>query len=272
MADVFKRHRITSRGSGSQVVVFAHGFGCDQLVWSDVAPAFEADYRVVTFDHVGCGLSDRRAYRPERHGSLKGYALDLLDVIDAVTDQPVVLVGHSVSGTIGLLASILLPDRFRHVVAVHPSPRYTNDGQGYVGGMETADVEAMLEQMELDTQHWADTLAPLVMENAHRPELTERLTRSFLSTDPDLLRAFARTVFLSDVRHELSRVTVPVDIFYSLSDAVVPVSAINYLARRLPDVECTSLDASGHYPQLSAPEELIRKLQQVFRRRLTPAP
>ncbi|WP_396622183.1 alpha/beta fold hydrolase [Marinobacter sp. W-8] len=268
---VLIRNRVTIRGRGDHTLVFAHGFGCDQMVWEDVLPAFENTYRVVAFDHLGCGRSDRRAYRTDRHGSLRGYALDLLDVIDAVSDQPVTLVGHSVSGMIGFLAAILLPDRFRHIIAVGPSPRYTNDGEHYVGGLDKDAVLAMLDWIETDTEAWASDLAPLVMENSHRPELTERLIRSFLATDPVLLRRFAEATFLCDYRSELSKVSVPVDILYTISDAVVPVSVVSYMAKRLPDVHCTALQAHGHYPQLSAPGELIQAIEQSLTRRDTSA-
>lgn len=261
------RNRVTISGKGKHTLVFAHGFGCDQMVWDDVVPAFENEYRVVTFDHVGCGRSDRRAHRPDRHSSLRGYALDLLDVVDAVSDEPVTLVGHSVSGMIGFLAAIMLPDRFRHIIAIGPSPRYTNDGEHYMGGLDKEDVLAMLDRIEADTEGWASDLAPLVMENSHRPELTERLIRSFLATDPVLLRRFADVTFLCDYRSELAKVQVPVDILYTLSDAVVPTSVVSYMAKRLPDVHCTSLQAQGHYPQLSAPAELVETIAQVMRRR-----
>src|SRR5919107_1283161 len=62
-------------------MVFAHGFGCDQTMWRAVAPDFAADHRVVTFDHVGAGGSDLSAYDSERHGSLRGYAEDLVEVV-----------------------------------------------------------------------------------------------------------------------------------------------------------------------------------------------
>lgn len=267
MAKALQRNRVSVTGRGRHTLIFAHGFGCDQAVWEDVSPAFEEDFRVVTFDHIGCGLADRRAYRPERHGSLRGYALDLLDIIDAVGDEPVTLVGHSVSGMIGLLAAILLPGRFRHVIAISPSPRYINDDKGYTGGLERAEVMAMLDLMESDTEGWASYLAPLVMENSHRPELTARLIRSFMGTDPVLLRKFAEVTFLCDYRDQLPKVSVPVDILYTLSDMVVPTSVITYMATRMPDVQCTLLDAKGHYPQLSAPDEVVRAIRQVIERR-----
>ena len=68
-------------GRGTQPMLFAHGFGCDQNMWRFVAPAFEDDYRIVLFDYVGSGQSDLAAYDAERYATLDGYAQDVLDVV-----------------------------------------------------------------------------------------------------------------------------------------------------------------------------------------------
>ena len=56
-------------GQGSEVMLFAHGFGCDQSMWRFVAPACEATHRVVLFDYVGSGRSDVSAYDPTRYST-----------------------------------------------------------------------------------------------------------------------------------------------------------------------------------------------------------
>ena len=61
-------------------MVFAHGFGCDQNMWRFVAPAFESDFKVVLFDHVGAGHSDLSAYDPIKYSSLAGYADDVVEI------------------------------------------------------------------------------------------------------------------------------------------------------------------------------------------------
>ena len=70
--DVIRRNNVRVSGLGEQPMVFAHGFGCDQNMWRFVAPAFEDDYRVVLFDHVGAGGSDLSAYDRAKYGSLDG--------------------------------------------------------------------------------------------------------------------------------------------------------------------------------------------------------
>ena len=63
--DVLSRNNVRVSGRGTQPMLFAHGFGCDQNMWRFVAPAFEDDYRVVRFDYVGSGKSDLSVYDPE---------------------------------------------------------------------------------------------------------------------------------------------------------------------------------------------------------------
>src|SRR5918912_929369 len=110
--DVIARNNVKVFGRGTQPMLFAHGFGCDQNMWRFVVPAFADDYRIVLFDYVGAGKSDLSAYDPERYASLDGYAQDVLDVVHALDLRDVIFVGHSVSAVIGVLAANREPARF----------------------------------------------------------------------------------------------------------------------------------------------------------------
>jgi sigma-B regulation protein RsbQ len=125
---VLRRNNVHVSGHGERAMVFAHGFGCDQSMWRFVQPAFKDDFRTVLFDHVGAGGSDLRAYDPAKYASLTGYADDLVEIGRELGLKDAVLVGHSVSSVIALLASIRAPDMFGTLVLVGPSPRYINDG------------------------------------------------------------------------------------------------------------------------------------------------
>src|SRR5437868_15464369 len=74
------RHNVNINGAGDRAMMFAHGFGCDQNMWRLVAPAMEADFRTVLFDHVGAGGSDLGAYDPAKYASLSGYADDVVAI------------------------------------------------------------------------------------------------------------------------------------------------------------------------------------------------
>jgi sigma-B regulation protein RsbQ len=261
--DVLSRNHVRVSGRGTRPMLFAHGFGCDQNMWRYVAPAFEDDYRVVLFDYVGSGKSDLSAYDPVRYSTLDGYAQDVLDVVHALDLTDVVLVGHSVSGMVAVLAANREPERFARLVLIGPSPRYVNDAP-YVGGFERGDIEGLLEMMEHNYIGWANFLGPAIMKNADRPELGTELTESFCSTDPVISRNFAQATFLSDNRDDLPRVSVPSLILQCSDDMVAPEAVGDYVHRQTPGSTLRQMKATGHCPHMSHPQETIELMREYL--------
>ncbi|HEV7574057.1 MAG TPA: alpha/beta hydrolase [Thermoanaerobaculia bacterium] len=260
MTDVLSRNNVKVSGRGTQPMMFAHGFGCDQAMWRFVTPAFEPDYRVILFDYVGSGNADVAAYDPQRYASLDGYAQDVLDIITALDLHDVIFVGHSVSSMVGVLAANREPARFSRLIMVGPSPRYINDA-GYVGGFERADIEGLLDLMDRNYIGWANFLAPVIMKNEERPELTRELNDSFCSTDPKITRRFAETTFFADNRGDLARVTVPSLIMQCSEDAIAPVEVGNFLHGALARSTLHRMKATGHCPHISHPAETIEAIK-----------
>jgi sigma-B regulation protein RsbQ len=255
---ILQRNNVTVTGRGSQPMVFAHGYGCDQNMWRYVAPAFEDDYRVVLFDHVGAGRSDLRAYDRRKYSSLQGYADDVLEICAALDLADVIFVGHSVSAMIGVLAAAKEPSRFAKLVLVGPSPRYVNDpNTGYTGGFTREDITGLLEFQESNYLGWSGTLAPVIMGNADRPQLAEELTNSFCRTDPEIAKQFAAVTFLSDNRADLPKVRTPALVLQCQEDAIAPQQVGEYVRAHLPRSALVLLRATGHCPNLSAPEETV---------------
>jgi sigma-B regulation protein RsbQ len=247
------RVRVTGVDDG-RPMVFAHGFGCDQEMWRFVAPEFEPDHRVVLFDHVGSGRSDLSAYDPAKYGSLRGYAADVVELCRELELADVVFVAHSVSSMIGVLAHQQAPELFGALVMIGPSPRYVDDGD-YTGGFSRADIAGLLESLDSNHLGWARAMAPVIMGNPDRPELTEELANSFCRTDPDIARQFARVSFLSDNRADLPGVCVPTLVLQCSADAIAPEVVGRYVHQQIPGSVFTQLAATGHCPHLSSPEE-----------------
>src|SRR3954470_10491397 len=246
-------------------MLFAHGFGCDQNMWRLVAPAFEASHRVILFDHVGAGKADLAAYDRDRYGTLDGYAEDVLEICEALDLQDVVFVGHSVSAMIGVLAAIREPERFARLVLVGPSPRYV-DEDGYTGGFTRADIDELLDSLDSNFLGWSSVMAPVIMGNPDRPELGQELTNSFCRTDPAVARRFAEVTFLSDNRADLATVQTPSLVLQCSDDAIAPVSVGEYVAHTMPNGSLVMLDATGHCPNLSAPEATVDAIAAFVRR------
>ncbi len=264
-SDVLKRNNVKVSGSGERTMMFAHGFGCDQNMWRYLVPAFEDEFRIVLFDYVGSGGSDGSAYDRDRYSTLDGYAQDILDICAELDLKDVVLVGHSVSSMIAVLAANREPERFEHLILVGPSPRYINEAPDYVGGFERADIEGLLEMMDRNFIGWANFLAPAIMKNPDRPELGEELTESFCSTDPVIARAFAEATFFADNRGDLANVRVPSLILQCADDMIAPTAVGEYVHAEMAGSTLHLLEATGHCPHMSHPDETIQAIREYLR-------
>lgn len=260
---VLKRNNVNLSGNGQQPMLFAHGFGCDQQMWRFVAPAFEDAYKVILFDHVGAGQSDLAAYDPVKYSTLQGYADDVLEICHELNLTNVIFVGHSVSAMIGVLAAIEEPERFEKLVLVGPSPCYIND-QEYVGGFSREDIEGLLELMDSNYLGWSRAMAPTIIGNPDRPELGAELTNSFCRTDPKIAQQFARVTFLSDNRADLPKLQTPSLLLQCAEDVIAPESVGRYLHQTLLDSQLVLMNATGHCPNLSAPEETIAAMKSFL--------
>lgn len=252
--DVLTRnHVVVSGNEDGPTVLLAHGFGCDQNMWRLIVPELAGRCRVVCFDHAGAGRADPSAWSAQRHSSLDGYAEDVLDLCRELELRDVVLVGHSVSAMIAVLAANREPDRFAKLVLLTPSPCYLDDGD-YRGGFSRADIDELLGALEANYLGWSATMAPVIMGNPERPELGEELTNSFCRTDPAIARVFARATFLTDNREDLPKVTVPSLVIQCAVDAIAPPEVGRFTHEQIPGSRLVTLAATGHCPQLSAPE------------------
>lgn len=247
-----KRNNVNISGSGSATLVLSHGFGCDQTMWKLLLPHLASRFRVISYDLVGAGQSDLAAYDREKYSSLWGYASDLNELIDAYAEGPVILVCHSASAMIGILAQRQQPGRVAAMVMIGGSPSYIDSGD-YAGGFLAEEVDALLEAIDDNYQGWSTTMAPVLMGEPGEPALGEELLSSFKRTDGQIARHFARVIFLADHRADVVGLDTPTLILQCTGDPVVPVAVGEYLNRVLPNSQLSLIEGMGHYPQLSAP-------------------
>ncbi|MFZ0230284.1 MAG: alpha/beta hydrolase [Mycobacterium sp.] len=234
-------------------IMLAHGFGCDQNLWRLVEARLESSFRLILFDHVGCGASDPSAWDARRYGSLQAYADDILEIVLELDAHDVIFVGHSVAAMMGVLAVAADPSRFARLVLLTPSPCYI-DQDDYRGGFSRGDIDELLDSLESNYLGWSRSMAPVIMGTPDKPELAEELTESFCRTDPACARVFARTTFLSDNRADLARVPLPTLVMESSHDALASREVGAYVQQGIAGSELVTLDTTGHCPQISAPD------------------
>ncbi|MEU9235523.1 alpha/beta fold hydrolase [Streptomyces subrutilus] len=263
--DILRRNNVKVIGSaGRPVIMLAHGFGCDQNMWRLVAPALAEEFQVVLFDYVGSGGSEPSAWNDQRYAVLDGYAHDVTEICEALDLRDVAFVGHSVSAMVGVLAAAAAPERVSSLVMVGPSPCYIDD-EAYRGGFTAEDIDELLESLESNYLGWSAAMAPVIMGNPERPELGEELTNSFCATDPAKARVFARTTFLSDSRDDLKSVAVPTLVLECTEDVIAPREVGAYVHAAIPGSRLVTLEATGHCPQLSAPEATLSAIRAFVR-------
>ncbi len=260
---VMQKFNIHIFGTGDQTLVMAHGFGSDQTAWRYQTKALCSQYRIVLFDYIGYGKSDISTYSPLRYNSVESYRDDVLEIYDALDLTGTIFIGHSMSAMIGMLAASAQPERFTKLVFVGASPRYLND-DGYVGGFNQSDLNSLYETMAVNYLDWSSGFAPLAIANPHRPELAQEFVRTLSSMRPDIAQSIARVIFESDFRSQLSSIQQPVLLLQAQRDIVVPAAVGDYLAARIPRNKLIFLNAEGHLPHLSAPDEVLSAIQQFI--------
>ena len=260
---VLTRNAVNVSGRGDKPLIFLHGYGTDQTMWRHISSRFEPGYKVITYDHTGSGRSDRSAYDKQKYGTLDGYADDLIEIADALGLTGAHVAAHSVGCMIALLASIKRPDLFDRLVLLGPSPCYLNL-DAYEGGFEREGIDELLGFLEINLEGWATQLAPMVMANPERPELTAELESYFVRNDPDIAHHFANVVFLGDHRADLPKVTVPTLIMQCRDDIIAPMTIGTFMHAAMPQSELVILDTHGHYPHLSAPDTVAAALRNYL--------
>lgn len=261
--DIQRRFNINILGSGTQPIVFSHGYGCDQNMWRHLYPYFEQDYKIILFDHLGAGKSDLTAYSFEKYNSLQAYAVDVITICNHLNLKDAIFIGHSVSAMIGVLALNKQPSLFSKLILIGPSPRYINDVD-YKGGFEESDIDELLETLDSNYLGWSQSMAPMIMGNNDRPELGEELSNSFCRTNPEIAKNFARITFLSDNREDLKSVKVPCLILQCQRDVIAPLEVGKFTADAIENSTLTLLNATGHCPNLSAPKETAQAIKDFL--------
>jgi len=158
---VLERHNVRVIGDTGPAVVLAHGFGTTQASWDPIVAGLRGDARLVLFDLIGMSAATDQHYAVSDYPNLWSYARDLLTILAAAGVERCHYVGHSVSGMIGVLASIREPSRFEKLILIGASPCYRNLA-GYPGGFEQSTISDMVTAMAGDYSAWVESFGPAV--------------------------------------------------------------------------------------------------------------
>lgn len=252
-------------GTGKKYLVFSHGLGTDQSVWSRILPYFRTHYKIILYDLVCAGSVNPDYFDFKKYNCLDAYVDDLLNILDSLGVERCYFVGHSLSSMIGILAAIRRPQMFVKLILIGASPRFLND-KDYHGGFEASEVEKVFIAMEANYAAWVNGFAPLAV-GADVPAAVREFSRTLFNVRPDISLYVSRTVFNSDLRGVLGLVKVPCCIIQTAKDVSVPTSVAMYLKEHLGGRSTVEMmNVEGHLPHLSAPALLANHLTRALSR------
>jgi sigma-B regulation protein RsbQ len=265
MATLAKRNHVQVLGNpnATETLMLVHGLGTDQTVWHKITPFFLKHFKVVLLDHLGAGRSDTSQFQQHRYLDLSQYASDLVEVCDAYRLENIHIVGHSAGAMIGALATLQAPARFKRLVMMAASPRYLQD-EGYNGGLSEQDVSRIYSEL---MRNPATALPALLTEAAIYPEdpdLHAYFSASLQQVNRNHVLTVLCAILQSDYRDTIRRITVPTHIIQSRQDYFVPMDVALYLHHQIPGSTLTVIRSRGHFPQLSAPGDIVAALQKFL--------
>jgi pimeloyl-ACP methyl ester carboxylesterase len=265
--DGLRIHAVAS-GQGDPTVVLLHGFGLSCVTWHAVGPALAQDRRVVAFDRIGFGQSDRplEARHPNAYG-MEMAVRSTLGVMDALGLPEAVLVGSSAGGAVAVATALASPERIKAIALVDaplsqpvglrvlrlacrlPGARRAlalalGAGRGIYGAAIRA------------AWHENEGLAPEVAES-HRLEW-------FAPAWEHALVELTAADFPHDLEVRLPQLTAPALVVTGDRDRFVRPERSSAVAQKLPNALFVKIDSCGHLPHEERPEEFIVTLNRFL--------
>lgn len=242
----FTMHYI-EQGSGSEPIVFVHGFISSQIWWQPALKQLPAHFHAYAIDLRASGESEQI----ESGHTLEQYAGDLHQFIEQMGLQQCILVGHSMGGGVAMQYALTHQDRLKALVLVDPmaaygttiSPEITawiNAQQGNPEGIRQLIVGAFASPPTGD-------YLELLVENGVRWEKP-----IYLGTMDDMARF--------NVSERLSEIQVPTLVTWGDKDTVIPFAAIVNIFTSIPGCALEVWHGVGHSGPIEIPDRFIKLL------------
>ena len=206
-------------------------------------------HRVVRYDRLGAGLSDRELAGPP---TTESEARALATVLESCGGEPAILFSCSCAGLATARFASATPDRVRKVVFF----------AGYVSRSDVPEVtrRSLVEFARLNWPLAAQMFSGLINPNGSGAEIAALSRHLRHSAAADVASAFLELELTADVRPYLPGVTAPALVLHRRGDRTVPIGHGRELASLLPNARFVALSGDSHLPWLDEQRELRRAL------------
>jgi pimeloyl-ACP methyl ester carboxylesterase len=234
--------------------VFLHGWGGDREYWKNQVDAFASEYTVVTVDQAGHGQSgkDRKAW------TVDALAGDVEVVVKELKLKRVILVGHSMGGSVALLAAKKLPGTVIAVVGVDT----LQDAE-----FKRPDdvVKGLFAGLEKDFKGTVGGMAAGLLPEKADGKLKEWIGEKAASRDPAIAIALIKDLFALDQKKAFKEAGVPVRCVNSSGGFQFYTPTAVNTNKKYADFDVVTIPEVGHYPMLEKPKEFNEKLRGVLK-------
>jgi pimeloyl-ACP methyl ester carboxylesterase len=237
------------RGSGERALVFIHCWCCDRTFWEKQVDEFAGEYKIVTIDLAGHGESgaEREVW------SMAAYGADVAAVVHKLDLPNVILIGHSMGGTVMIEAARLLGKRVTALIGV-------DNLQNLERELSEEQIAGYLAHFSADfptaTYEFVKGMFPAYADS----ELVERVSNGMAAAPEAVALGSFNQLFHYDYRTALSDVRVPIRCINS-DEYPTDIEANNRVAASF---EVIFMPGVGHFPHLVKPDEFNHLLWQTI--------
>lgn len=234
-------------------VIFLHGFPFDHTIWQPLVPLLQSDARLILPDLRGFGNS------PVTEGvySMRLLADDVLALMDRLSIDRAVLVGHSMGGYIALSFAQAYPNRLA--------------GLGLVATQAAADTperrQSRYKTADSVKHKGARVVASTMVSTlTPRAELVQPITDLILRTHPaGIVGALKGMAERHDLTGILSSVHVPAVVIAGTDDQLLSMERSEMMAQMLPKGWLVKVPGTGHMLMMEEPAQIADALRQVIK-------
>lgn len=258
MADGLTLHLRDEGPRNGPVIVLLHGLSADTHLWDRWAVPLTQQYRVVSYDQIGHGLTGTD---PRGDYSRDAQLARLEELVDRLALKRFVLVGSSMGGDLALAYAIKHGDRVQGLAVLDPGGvPVTDTAKGNIGFTlaATPGISWLAERI---------TPRALIAKSVHQTLANQAaVSDAMIDRYWEMLRypgnraAMMTKMALPRPAHtaqQLAALRMPVLVLWGERDALVPVSAGRFLGQTVPGARLVIYPGIGHLPMEEIPERSL---------------
>jgi pimeloyl-ACP methyl ester carboxylesterase len=240
-------------GAGEPTLVFVHGWSCDARYWRAQVPYFSKKHRVVVLDLAGHGHSGmlRTKY------TMRAFGEDVRAVTESTGSRSVILIGHSMGGSVIAEAARLMPDRVIGLIGID-----TLENIEYP--MTRREFKKMIAPMKKDFRAGSRQFIGGMILPGTDPQLREWILADMSSAPPAVALSAMNEMMSQYITGEAAR------IFEQIHVPVITVNGdmwpVNYEANRrhMFSFDALVMKNADHFLMMDRPEEFNSALEKAI--------